>query len=388
VGPPELQEAVAGEIPAPLAELHAEALRLQEEVADLPGIDGPDSRRKAWLTAQLTAHDALSRLLDGEEIGYVDAVEALFAVPVEAEPASALETAHRLLDEVLAAGGSLRDRLAAHDQATLLDPAQVVAVTAALAEQLRERAGRDFWLPDGEGVDIVDVRDQSWGAYARYCGRLRTRIELNLDRPVSLGVAVMLAAHEAYPGHHVERATKDAVLVGDQRRHEATIGWLFAPEATISEGLADRARDVVLSDHELAAVLRRIVDELAIRIDHGVIEREAAVERARVTLRHATPNAAIALHRDRLPATEVRDYLVDQGLYADERIERAMTLISHPHQRYFALTYMAGARLIGQWLEVQGQTDGFSRLLAEQLTPELLRAEIGEPPAMYPADFV
>jgi hypothetical protein len=388
VGPPELQEAVAGEDPTLLAELHAEALQLQERVADLPGIDGPDARRKAWLTAQLTAHDALSRLLDGEEIGYVDAVEALFAIPVEAEPASSFETAHRLLQDVLPAGPSLRDRLAAHDEATQLAPEKVVAVTSAIADELRLRARKDFWLPDGEGVEFVDVRDQWWSAYAWYRGRLRTRIELNLDRPTNLGVAVMLAAHEAYPGHHAERATKEAVLVGDQQRHEATIGWLYAPEATISEGLADLARDVVLNDQELATLLRRTVHELGIQLDHGVVEREAAVERARITLRNATPNAAIALHRDRLPATEVRDYLVEQGLYTDERIERTMALAGDPHQRYFVLTYMAGARLIGQWLEVQGQTDGFSRLLAEQLTPELLRAEIGEPPALYPADFV
>jgi hypothetical protein len=142
VGPPELQEAVAAEAPAPLAELHAEALQLQELVSELPGVAAPDARRKAWLAAQLTAHDALSRLLDGEEIGYVDAVEALFAVQVEAEPASSFTTAHLLLDDALPAGQSLRDRLAAHDLATRLDPGQVVAVTAAMADELRERARR------------------------------------------------------------------------------------------------------------------------------------------------------------------------------------------------------------------------------------------------------
>ncbi len=388
VGPPELQEAVAAEDPAPLAELHAEALRLLEEVADLPAASDPDFRRRAWLTAQLTAHDALSRLLGGEEIGYVAAVEALFAIPVEGEPASSFEAAHRILDEVLRAGGSLRDRLAVHDEATLLDADKVVAVTSSLAEVLRDRARRDFRLPDGESVEFVGVRDRSWSAYAWYSGRLRTRIELNLDRPINLAVAIMLAAHEAYPGHHLERATKEVVLVGDQQRLEATIGWLYAPEATISEGLADLARQVVLSDHELGAVLRRTVQELDIGIDPAVVEREAAVERARITLRHAMPNAAIALHRDRLPATELRDYLAEQGLYSDERIDRAMAIVSDPLRGSFELTYMVGARLIGEWLEQQGQTHGFARLLAEQLTPDLLRAEIGEPRPLYPADFV
>lgn len=384
VGPPGLQEAVAGEDPSPLPELHAEALRLQQLAAELPDTGGPDAHRKAWLSAQLTAHDALARLLDGEEIGYVDAVEALFDVPVEAEPASSFEAAHRLLDHVLPDGGSLRDRLAKHDQATLLAPEQVVAMTSALADVLRARARQDFGLPDGESVEFVGVSDRSWSAYAWYRGDFRTRIELNLDRPVSLGVAAMLAAHEGYPGHHVERAMKEMALVRGKGRHEATIGWLFAPEAAISEGLADLARGVVMSDQEFGAVLRRVVRELDIGLDPAVVEREAAVERARVTLRWATPNAAIALHRDRLPTAEVRDHLVEQSLFAEERVERAMRIIGHPTQRYFALTYAAGARLIGKWLEVQGQSHGFARLLAEQLTPRLLRAEIGEPPALFP----
>ena len=388
VGPPELQEAVAGEDPSPLAELHGEAVRLRELAVELPGFTDADTRRKAWLSSQLSAHDALARLLDGEEIGYVDAVEALFAIPVEPEPASSFDDAHGQLDALLPRGGSLRDRLATHDHATRLDDEHVIAVTSAMADVLRERARQDFRLPDGESVEFVAVRDRSWTAYAWYDGRFRTRIELNLDRPTTLGMAIMLAAHEAYPGHHAERATKEAVLVHDQQRYEATIGWLYAPEATISEGLADLAREVVLSNQELEDILRRIVRERGLDLDPGVVEREAAVERARVILRRATASAAIALHRDRLPVTDVRELLVEQGLYPDERTERTMKMIADPRHASFELTYMAGARLIGEWLEVQGQTHGFARLLAEQLTPDLLRREIGEPRALFPGSLV
>ena len=387
-GPRELQEAVAAEQPSPLAELHGEAVRLRELVADLPDAAGPDARRKAWLSAQLTAHDAMARLLDGQEIGFVDGVDALFAVPVEAEPASAFAAAHRQLEAVMPGNGSLRDRLAAHDLATRLDPEQVVAVTSGIADVLRERARQDFGLPAGESVEFAGVRDRSWSAYAWYQGQFRTRIELNLDRPTTLAVAVMLAAHEGYPGHHVERATKEAALVEDMQRHEATIGWLYAPEATISEGLGDVAREVVLSDQELGDVLRHTVRELGVAMAPDVVEREAVVEPARVVLRRASATAAIALHRDRLPEAEVRALLAEQGLYTDERIERTMRIISDPWEGGFELTYVAGARLIREWLAVQGQTSGFARLLAEQLTPDLLRAELGEPPPLFPGSLV
>jgi hypothetical protein len=119
-----------------------------------------------------------------------------------------------------------------------------------------------------------------------------------------------------------------------------------------------------------------------------VVEREAMVEPARVVLRRASATAAIALHRDRLPEAEVRALLAEQGLYTDERIERTMRIISDPWEGGFELTYVAGARLIREWLAVQGQTSGFARLLAEQLTPDLLRADLGEPPPLFPGSLV
>jgi len=38
--------------------------------------------------------------------------------------------------------------------------------------------------------------------------------------------------------------------------------------------------------------------------------------------------------------------------------------------------HIAGRRLVAEWLELHGQTHGYSRLLSEQLTPGALRAEL------------
>jgi hypothetical protein len=387
VGPSELAEAVSAEEPAPLRALHDEALVLGEVASELPDAPSAEGRRRRWLMAQLTALDAFARLLDGEEIAYVDAVETLLGVPAASEPASSFEAAHRSLDAVLAPGGSLRDRLAAHDASTRLAPEHVTDTISRIATILREHTRRDFGLPPGERVEIVAVRDRRWNAYAWYAGRFRTRIEINLDRPVSLGVAVMLAAHEAYPGHHTERSTKEARLMGELGRGEATVGCLATPDAAVSEGLADLARAMVLTDAELASLLHQVVRDTGLELDAEAVRREASVESARDVLRRALANAALALHRDRLPAEEVRQMLVVDGLYSDERVERAMSSLAHPIDRYYPFAYLTGPRLLTDWLAVNGRT-GFAGLLSEQLSPDQLRAETGERPALYPADFV
>ena len=44
--------------------------------------------------------------------------------------------------------------------------------------------------------------------------------------------------------------------------------------------------------------------------------------------------------------------------------------------RTYSFTYSEGARLIRPWLEIEGQTLGFQRLLAEELSPAVLLRDL------------
>jgi hypothetical protein len=149
-GATELAEAVAGE-PLPLAvELHAEAssLRGLVELAE-PGL------RATWLTAQLDAMIAVTRILDGEEIAYPELVEELLDQRIEAAPEAAALTAHQLLEAALPAGGSLAERLAAHREASRLTPEQVAAGLDRALDLLRRRTAQDIGLPADERLEVV-----------------------------------------------------------------------------------------------------------------------------------------------------------------------------------------------------------------------------------------
>ena len=387
IGAPELREAIEGEVPPPLVELHVEAVALHEACALLPADDPASARRRSWLLAQLGAMSALIRRLDGEEIRFADLVEVLFDVSVAETPDQEVKRAHDLLDELLPPGGTLRDRLADHDAAVRVPPDRLVAVVEHLARMLRDRTRRDLGLPDGDTIEVVAVQDTGWGAAAWFVGSGRTRIELNIGFPVTLGAAVYLAAHETYPGHHAERSTKEATLWRDRDLGEAALVCLFTPETTISEGLADVARGVVLTDQELGATLRDVVQGLHLGIAPEDVEREALVAGARDLLRDLTCDAALALHQVGLPEAEVRAGLAERALRTDARVEHDMRGLRDPTWAAYSFTYAAGRRLIAPWLEAQGQSAGFARLLREQLSPGQLRAEIGEPPALFPGSL-
>jgi hypothetical protein len=377
IGPAELVEAVAGEASTPAEELHLEALALQADVVDQVGGSEAEERRRAWLVDQLAALAASARLIAGEEIGLVDLVEELFGIAAEAEPEATFDSARRHLAEILPPGKGLAARLAEHDRSVSLPPEVALRAVRRLANALRQRTVRDVWLPGSESVEFVASGDDPAGFSATYLGGLRSRVEITPGRPLGLGQLLRLAGHVAYPGHHVELATKEALLVQERGLGEAMVVCRFTPAEAISEGLAGLGRGVVLNDLELSGVLRRLVRDLGGPISDDRVEREILVERARSQLGRAVANAALMVWRDGVRPSEVRAWLADSAPMSEARLDHEVLRLATIRGGARTFRRLAGPRIIAEWLEVQGQTRGLGRLLSEQLTPGQLRTELG-----------
>ena len=374
VGPSELAEVVAGEEPVAAMALHDEALRLQELAAELPAEEPGEERRRAWFGPQLRAIGALARQAAGEEIGFVDLVEQLFDLRVGIIPEERLAAARARIDEVLPGSGPLAERYRSFTEQLQVPAGRALEVARASAERFRTAARRDFDVPQDEAIEWAAASDQSWNAQATFLGRGRTRIELNLDLPRDVVTIARLAAHEGYPGHHLDNITKERTLIRDAGLGEATLWTLATPELVLAEGLASVAREVVMSDLELAAEMRRIAADAGLQ-PGGLPGIAALVASPVLELHGAYANAALMLHDQGLPIDTVRDYLCDMTIQPTATIDHAMRALQDPFGRTYEFTYSEGVRIVRAWLEVQGQTAGFARLLAEQLTPSRLVAE-------------
>ncbi|HLY36056.1 MAG TPA: hypothetical protein VKU35_05040 [Candidatus Limnocylindria bacterium] len=373
VGPSELKEIALAEPPALATELHDETMALSELADQLPD-DGPaTTRRRLWFCGQLRAMGALAREAGGEEITYLDLVEQLFDMPIRPVPDAELQAARLRIDEALPGPGSLQERVAAF-RATLRVPAErVLGAVQDSADRFRSLARRDFDLPPEESIAWEEAHDQPWGAFAHFLGNGRTRIQINIDLPMEVTLVAFLAAHEAYPGHHADHVVKERTLISDADLGEAMVRTMNSPEAVLAEGLADLGREVVMADWELEAELRRIGREVGVEGDWV-----AAVEvrNAQNELQAATGNAGIMLHHDGRPEREVRDYLSEVGAVPADRLDHSIRVLRDPVNRTYSFTYSEGKRLIRPWLEAQGQTTGFWRLLSEQLSPAALLADL------------
>jgi hypothetical protein len=362
--------------------------RLAEDAAALRGrlaTEVDDAARHHWLDLQLVALETLARTRAGEAIPYLDQVTRCFAFTPARRPASTLEAAASALEELLPGTGTLGERLAAEDARWTIEPDRVRAVADVLVARYRDRAAALFGLPAGGELTVTLVRDQPWSGYNWYDGGYRSRVDFNLDLPIRLPAFAGVVAHETYPGHHLEHALKEQVLVEELGRGEASILLINTPECLISEGLANLGRDFVLPDEELAELLVELapIAGLPLAADPAALReaasRAAAIRTQRAILDESRLNAALMLHADGVPREQVVTYLVDVGRFSPETAEARLGFIEHPLWRLYIYVYSEGEALLRRWLHAVPAAERaarFGRLLREPLTPPAIQAEI------------
>ena len=334
-----------------------------------PG-DGAAPARRHWLRAQVVGLLTTARKVAGEPIGYADEVEACYGVRPTRVDEEVLVGAHRRLDEVLPGSGPLAERLVAWRESHAVPVDRLGPAIDSLAEDLRHRTRDLFGLPEGEHVDFELVTDQPWSGFNYYLGDLRSRVAVNTDLPVlSTGLA-HLVAHEAYPGHHTEHTRKEVGLVRRRQWWEESIFLVGTPQCLLAEGLADLGLEVVMGrrpEAEVAGHLR----PLGIRYDAEVV---AAVAEAGEALGAVRQNAAFRLHEDGADPDTVSAEVARWGLLSPERAAKSVEFLTHPTWRAYLTCYVEGLPLCRRF--VAGDPARFDRLLSEQLTPDVLLAEI------------
>ena len=231
------------------------------------------------------------------------------------------------------------------------------------------------------------VRAQPWTAYNWYDGGLRSRVDVNLDLPMDAATLVHVIAHETFPGHHLEHASKEANLVGHQHRLEATIQLINTPECLVSEGLADIGRSFVAPLDETPDLLVELYGRagLAVAADpaaaRDAAERSAAMTAPRRRLQESRVNAALMRHADGASHDAVLGYLREVGRFAPDVAAKRLEFIEHPLWRTYVFVYHEGEQLLERWLDLDGDGAGeraarFGRLLREELTPVAIAADV------------
>lgn len=358
---------VRGE-PAPRASaLLRDAERLRAALA-LHGLDSPRAR---FLDAQLRACEATARRLAGQDDGLVVEVAETFGVRVGPGDEAGYAAAHRTIGELLPGRGPLARRLGEHRRRDEVPPALLLPALRALTGALRARV--PWALPPGEDVGYRLVADAPWSALHTWVGGGRSVVTVNVGARLRWARLPGLVAHEAYPGHHVQRCRVERG--GPERRVVLT----RSPQSVVAEGAAEAGLDVLLGPDRVAWVGEALAGIAPVDPDLAGRVEVAARPLVRVRL-----DAALLLHDRRLPfavrAERARLHLQRWLLVDAGRAARIVDALSVPLWRGYVAAHVEGPPLVNSWLHAGPEPlrDRYARLLDEPLLPADLRQD-GEP---------
>ncbi|MGW5666929.1 DUF885 domain-containing protein [Micromonospora sp. NPDC003776] len=371
-GDPQLARQIEDEPLSTASALIDQAKRLHVALAD----SGLSPQRQSYLSAQVQALECSARRLAGEEISFLTEVERYFEVPVAPGDPERYAAVHDEIDELLPGPGDLQSRVDAFYDANAVPPDRLEAAVRAVSAQLRARTLAVFPLPERERIEYEVVTDRPWNAFNRYHGDFRSVVTLNAEAGRAIGALPLLISHESYPGHHTEHCVKEATLVRGRGETEHAISLVNTPQCLMAEGTAEVGVTALLGAG-WGAWTEAILADHGVTIDGPLVERMVALVRE---LLPARQDAAILLHDRGADLDTAADYLRRWLLLPEDRARHIAQFLADPLWRAYSVTYVEGARLVGEWLSATA-VDGaaierYRRLLAEQLLPSTLRAEL------------
>jgi hypothetical protein len=356
-GPPVLEVEVDTRPPVEPRALVADAEALLDELED------------GWVRDQMLGLRTYAGVLAGESYSYADEVEGCYGVRPTYTEEAVFEAAHEDLERLLPGEGPLGDRYRRWEDSIRIPTEAVERTVAAVLEEARVATRVLAGLPDGEGVDLVIVREVPWLGFCEYRGHLRSQISVNVDLPMSALELLVLTIHETYAGHHAESCSKEQALVREQGLLEQTIALVPTPQSVVSEGIAALAPDVLL-EGESRSVFAAVLHEAGIDVD---LDHVLAVRHATEPCRWAEVNAALMLHDGGAGEDDVRAYLERWGLNTPELATHIVRFLKESTSRTYITTYHVGHELCRAF--VAGDPERFGRLLTEQIRVRDLVAE-------------
>lgn len=346
----------------PVAELRAQINEARASLETLAqSIETPIRFR--YLQQQFDGLLVAARRLAGESMSFADEARASLGadagrlVDVAASGAgsgeSSFENAIAELNGRLPGRGPLQERYGTFRARHAVSTARVMPTVAAAIAICRQRVRAHIALPDSERVQLEAASALGLQARAVYQGSYVTRVNVDTSSPLDVAGIVWLAAHETYPGHHVQHVLADRDLLQGKGWYERALDPVFGRHLLCSEGGAEAAAALLLHDaafedtcRELAAtagVTRRSVSDLV------------AVHRARASLDLHVVSIGRRYLDGEMSGEDAVEQLAKEALIADPReflfvIERQRTrILAYPVGRRLASAHVFGGSTADRW---------------------------------------
>lgn len=231
--------AVAPVAPRPLRDWVEVQDALAALLARIPA-QAASPARAAWLTEMTQSVASLARTCAGEDLPFAQRLREQLRVDTTVIPDAVLDGYRADLRDALDAmgyrSGDLAADVARWEDDTTVPPGRVIARLADFCIAAQDRSTRLTYDLGADWLVPAGVTGQPFNAYCDYPGRA---LWLNLDYRYTLADLKHLATHEAFPGHLVHLARREAQVAAGAMPLEGAQVVTGSASSALFEGIAD-----------------------------------------------------------------------------------------------------------------------------------------------------
>ncbi len=339
-----------------LARVDSLILRLQDiKISRLSDLDKMRLRNLEW---HLGGAKTKIEIEGGKSLTFDEESLAFFGLTYSYKGDNHYQNLIKKLDSLLPGEGDIPKRYLEYKERFSVKPEDVEMLFMDALQVARDLTLENIELPENENFEVEYISDVSWGGYCEYKGNSKSHLTINTDYyyvDYSLG----LAAHEAYPGHHVRGCLLDNNLIKKYGWIELSVFPLYSPLSVLDEGCAELSTEMIMNASERIGYLKKAMR--MVELDTLEAERFLSIQEIRKDIAGSSTES-------------IRLYL-DGKIDRDSTISRLinLSLQSHPEEsiefgeefRSYKITYVIGKDLIKNILGEDniGTAEGWRRLV-------------------------
>ncbi len=367
-GPKKLRKIVDNEAITSPKKLLLDSKTLLEQL----GSQGYDKKRERYLEKMLIAMRTSVELLSRIEISFKEQFLRLYDVDLQPVNESELDNLKEEYNEAYSGPGSLEKRMTDLRVRRTVPEGKVFELFKKALNITRERTKELFFnlLPQKERIvlELAKNNDKAkWSYYNWYMGNFCSRIEVNPNYNIYWTGFLFVAAHEGYPGHHMEFTIKEQKLYRELNQFEHSILLLHSPKLIISEGIADLAVKMLFSNREAVEIgLRELCPDSS---NEDSLEIMMAQNKVKGKLTLFWYNFAYHALIDKYDDEELMRYGTNFEIFNKETIKNQLKRISNPVYSKNAFLYNLGTNLIKHKYGDPPSVKDFRYLLINPILP-------------------
>ena len=336
-----------------------------------------EKRRKDFLLIHCKAAKSFILQLLGKNLSFDEESLVLYDAISPALDEKVLDAHLEKLNKILPGDGDLNQRMNDFLEDFIIPKDKLDEVFTAAINEARKVSKKYIPLPSNENFEIQYVKDQVWSAYNWYKGNNYSIIELNTDFPLQISRAIDLAAHEAYPGHHVFNSLMEKHLVNEKQYMEYCVYTLYSPLSLLAEGSANYGIELVFPKESRLDFEMNVLFPLA-GLDSSKVKLYYEIQDLMKNLSYAGNKTAQEFLDKKISKRQAIKDLMKYSLTSKEKATQRLSFIQA--HRAYVINYNLGEDIVRDYIENKTKNIDekwllFTKLLKNPKTASMMKEE-------------